>query len=193
MFTGIIDQTGHVTLSNERTLRIRCSMDELSVGDSIAVNGVCVTVVGLDHGEFSADLSEETKQRSNLGSLAEGDEVNLELPLALGDRLGGHMVQGHVDGVGVVTAVQELEGSVVMGIKVPNEVNRYLVEKGSVAVDGISLTVTQIDGDEFSVALVPHTLDATNLRARRPGDPVNIEVDILAKYVERLMGEEKNS
>lgn len=187
MFTGIIEATGRVIETTDRLLVIDSSLDGLAVGDSVAVNGVCLTVVEKEGSKFKTDLSEETTSRSNLGSITRGDEVNLELPMVAGDRFGGHVVQGHVDSVGTVTAIERLEASVLMRVEVPGTISRYIVEKGSVTVDGVSLTAAKVSDKEFSVALIPHTLDATNLRLRRPGDAVNIEVDILAKYVERLL------
>ena len=155
---------------------------EAKVGDSIAVNGCCLTVVDLGPGWWAADVVPETLARTALGALAPGDPVNLERPLRLADRLGGHLVQGHVDGVGEVLApAPELS------VRTPTAVLPYLVEKGSVAVDGCSLTVASVDGDRFGVAIVPHTAAVTTLGRRRPGDPVNLEVDIVAKYVERLL------
>lgn len=193
MFTGIVETMGRVVRSDRFALQVESGLDDLSIGDSIAVNGVCLTVVSLDSGTFTMDVSEETLDRTNLGSLSEGDGVNLEQPLRAGDRFGGHIVQGHVDGVGKVTKVQPLDASVEMTFEAPDSLSRYLVEKGSVAVDGVSLTVTLVSGDEFSVALVPHTLEVTTLGTRRPGDGVNIEVDVMAKYVKRLMDRKREA
>lgn len=187
MFTGIVSTTGRVVGSPGQTLRVEGSFDGMTVGDSIGVNGVCLTVAGLEKGVLVTDISEETARRTNLGSLREGDEVNLELPLAASDRFGGHIVQGHVDGVGKVVEVEKLPASVELTIEVPGDLARYLVEKGSVAVDGVSLTITMLSGNRFGVALIAHTLEATNLKFRKPGDAVNIEVDIVAKYVERML------
>ncbi|MGH2668559.1 MAG: riboflavin synthase, partial [bacterium] len=159
------------------------------VGDSIAVNGACLTVVHLRDGEFATDLSAETLRRTTLRSLRPGDAVNLERPLRLDQRLGGHLVQGHVDGVGRITAILPHGGGTWMEITPPAELMRYLAEKGSVAVDGVSLTVAAIgDASRFAVALIPHTLAVTTLGRRGCGNEVNIEVDILSKYVERLLG-----
>lgn len=190
MFTGIIEQTGKLVRIGNSSLEVECGLGPLRVGESISVNGACLTVSSVTEGTLVADLSEETLERTNLGALQEGDAVNLERPLAAGDPLGGHIVQGHVDGVGRVVEARRLAGSVQMTIEVPETLSRYLVEKGSVAVDGVSLTVTLASGNRFSVALVPYTLEATNLGSRRPGDAVNIEADILAKYVERLAAKE---
>jgi riboflavin synthase len=191
MFTGLVAGTG-VVESLERgvagvRLRVRAELaGELARGDSIAVNGVCLTAVDPDDQGFSADVMEETLRRSSLGPLAEGDEVNLELPLRAGDRLGGHMVQGHVDGTGSVEAVSEDRFARVVRIRAPSGLLRYVVEKGSIAVDGVSLTVSGVDGDGFEVSLIPETLERTTLGAAEPGRVVNLEVDVLAKYVEKL-------
>jgi riboflavin synthase len=191
MFTGLVAGTG-VIESLERgvdgvRLRVRADLaGELARGDSIAVNGVCLTAVDPDDQGFSADVMEETLRRSSLGPLAEGDEVNLELPLRAGDRLGGHMVQGHVDGTGSVEAVREDGFARVVRIGAPSGLLRYVVEKGSIAVDGVSLTVSGVDGDGFEVSLIPETLERTTLGAAAPGRVVNLEVDVLAKYVEKL-------
>jgi riboflavin synthase len=191
MFTGLVAGTGAVE-SLERgddgvRLRVRTELaGELAPGDSIAVNGVCLTAVDSDEGGFSADVMEETLRRSSLGPLAEGDEVNLELPLRAGDRLAGHVVQGHVDGTGSVEAVNEDGFARLVRIGAPTGLLRYVVEKGSIAVDGVSLTVSAVDGEGFEVSLIPETLDRTTLGAARPGRVVNLEVDVLAKYVEKL-------
>jgi riboflavin synthase len=191
MFTGLVAGTGAVE-SLERgddgvRLRVRTELaGELAPGDSIAVNGVCLTAVDADEGGFSADVMEETLRRSSLGPLAEGDEVNLELPLRAGDRLAGHVVQGHVDGTGSVEAVNEDGFARLVRIGAPTGLLRYVVEKGSIAVDGVSLTVSAVDGEGFEVSLIPETLERTTLGAARPGRVVNLEVDVLAKYVEKL-------
>jgi riboflavin synthase len=191
MFTGLVAGTGAVE-SLERgddgvRLRVRTELaHELAPGDSIAVNGVCLTAVDADERGFSADVMEETLRRSSLGPLAEGDEVNLELPLRAGDRLAGHVVQGHVDGTGSVEAVNEDGFARLVRIGAPTGLLRYVVEKGSIAVDGVSLTVSAVDCEGFEVSLIPETLERTTLGAARPGRVVNLEVDVLAKYVEKL-------
>ena len=191
MFTGLVAGTGTVE-SLERDgggmrLRVRSELaSELSAGDSIAVNGVCLTAVDPDPAGFSADVMAETLRRSSLGPLGTGDAVNLELPLRAGDRLGGHIVQGHVDGTGEVESVREEGLSRVVRIAAPDELLRYVVEKGSIAVEGVSLTVSAVDGDAFEVSLIPETLERTTLGAAAPGRTVNLEVDVLAKYVEKL-------
>ena len=191
MFTGLVAGTGTVE-SLERDgagvrLRVRSELaGELGPGDSVAVNGVCLTAVEPDGDGFSADVMEETLRRSSLGPLGTGDAVNLELPLRAGDRLGGHIVQGHVDGTGEVESVREEGLSRVVRIAAPDELLRYVVEKGSIAVEGVSLTVSAVDGDAFEVSLIPETLERTTLGAAAPGRTVNLEVDVLAKYVEKL-------
>ncbi len=193
MFTGLVAATGEVE-SLERTgdgarLRIRTELaGELEPGDSVAVNGVCLTAVDPDGEGFSADVMAETLRRSSLGPLARGDEVNLELPLRAGDRLGGHIVQGHVDATGTVQAVHEDGFARLVRIGAAPEVLRYVVEKGSIAVDGVSLTVSAVDGDWFEVSLIPETLERTTLGSAARGRRVNLEVDVLAKYVEKLHG-----
>jgi riboflavin synthase len=191
MFTGLVAGTGAVE-SLERgddgvRLRVRTELaGELRPGDSVAVNGVCLTAVEADDAAFSADVMAETLRRSSLGPLTTGDEVNIELPLRAGDRLGGHMVQGHVDGTGRVEAVSEDGFARLVRIGASPEVLRYVVEKGSIAVDGVSLTVSSVDDDGFEVSLIPETLERTNLGSATPGRVVNLEVDVVAKYVEKL-------
>ena len=192
MFTGIVQELGHVA-GVERDgegLRLRIDAglaDELAAGDSVAVSGVCLTAVDPADGAFTADLSPETVARSSLGSLATGDPVNLELPLRPADRMGGHIVQGHVDGVGTTEAVSDRGNVRDVRFSAPAELLRYVVEKGSVTVDGVSLTVTEVDDAGFSVSLIPETLARTTLGAGRPGRPVNLEVDVIAKHVEKLL------
>ena len=190
MFTGIVEELGAVLArAGERiTVSCRTVLTDTDVGSSIAVNGVCLTVVDRSPGHLGFDLSEETVRRTGLGRLSPGDPVNLERPVTLSTRLGGHLVQGHVDGVGEVVGVEaEPTGGAWLTIRPPAELMRYIVEKGSVSVDGVSLTVAGVDGDAFSVALIPHTLAVTTLGTARVEDAVNLEVDVLAKYVERLM------
>jgi riboflavin synthase len=192
MFTGLIADLGSVTALERdgegATLEIRSALArDLAEGDSIAVNGVCLTATGLADGSFRAQAMRETLERSSLGELQVGAPVNLELPLRAEDRLGGHVVQGHVDGTGRVRAVREEGFSRVLEIEAAPRLARYLVEKGSVAVDGVSLTISALDEQGFAVSLIPETLQRTNLGAIREGSLVNIEVDILAKHVERLL------
>jgi riboflavin synthase len=181
LFTGIVD-SGEVRRSGNR-LAVRTRLaSELERGDSIAVNGVCLTAVAIHGDTFEADVMEETLARSSLGRLAQGDRVNVELALRVGDRLGGHFVQGHVDSTGRILDIEEREHSRVLLIGAPPEILRYVVEKGSIAVDGVSLTVVNVDGKGFSVSLIPETLERTTLGSVGEGDPVNLEVDMLAKY-----------
>jgi riboflavin synthase len=189
VFTGLVAGKGVVRGLSGGRLEVETVLAaELAPGDSIAVNGVCLTAVERSNGSFAADVMPETLRRTSLEPLAEGDEVNLELPLRAGDRLGGHVMQGHVDGTGTVESVREEGSSRVVRIAAPAELLRYVVEKGSIAVDGVALTIAALDDESFEVALVPHTLEVTTLGEKRPGDAVNLEVDVLAKYVERLLG-----
>jgi riboflavin synthase len=188
-FTGLVQTTGRIASLDGGRLSVRVDPPlEFAAGDSVAVNGVCLTATEVDdQGGFDADVMPETLRRTALGALAEGDDVNLELPLRASDRLGGHVVQGHVDGLGSVESVEEEGVARVMRIAAPSELLRYVVEKGSIAVDGVSLTVSEIDDEGFSVSLIPETLERTTLGAARPGREVNLEVDVLAKYVEKLL------
>jgi len=182
MFTGLVEQMGEVRSAGTRLTVSTSLASELKRGDSIAVNGVCLTAVDISEGSFEADVMEETLERSSLGRLKEGDAVNLELALRVGDRLGGHFVQGHVDATGNVQSVERREHSCLVRVSAPAELLRYVVEKGSIAIDGVSLTVTEVDDSGFSVSLIPETLERTTLGTVSPGDPVNLEVDMLAKY-----------
>lgn len=194
MFTGIVEEVGVVAavepVSVGARLRIHCRkvLEDTGEGASISVNGVCLTAVDLRADSFAADVSPETLSRSNLGELAEGAEVNLERALAAGGRLGGHIMQGHIDGTGELVAFDELgDGNWWLRVAIPSELQRYVVFKGSIGVDGISLTVAEVDENMVGVAVIPHTVRNTNLRRRRTGDKLNIECDILAKYVEKLL------
>ena len=187
MFTGLVAGKGVVRAVRGGRLEVETELAaELAPGDSIAVNGVCLTAVEGSNGSFAADVMPETLRRTSLEPLAEGDEVNLELPLRAGDRLGGHVIQGHVDGTGTVASVTDEGNSRVVRIQAPAELLRYVVEKGSIAVDGVSLTVSAVDDQAFDVSLIPETLERTTLGAAAPGRTVNLEVDVLAKYVEKL-------
>jgi riboflavin synthase len=190
MFTGIIEELGSVAEVGDGHLAVRCRSvtTDSAVGSSIAVNGVCLTVVERTEDRLRFDLSDETLRRSALRRLAAGSPVNLERPVTLLTRLGGHVVQGHVDGVGEVVAVEREGDGVRMAVAFPRSLAPFVVEKGSVAVDGVSLTAASVDGDRFGVSLVPHTLAVTTLGSATVGDPVNVEVDIIAKYVQRLVG-----
>jgi riboflavin synthase len=188
VFTGLVADKGTVRTVHDGRLEIETALGaHLAVGDSVAVNGVCLTAVEPHVDGFAADVMPETLRRSSLGPLAPGAEVNLELPLRAGDRLGGHVVQGHVDGTGEVASVREEGNARVVGIAAEPELLRYVVEKGSIAVDGVSLTVSSIGDELFEVSLIPETLERTTLGAAQPGITVNLEVDVLAKYVEKLV------
>lgn len=193
MFTGIVEERGTVAsieqLTNAARVAIRGSvvLSDVRAGDSIAVNGVCLTVVDLGPDYFTADVMEETLKRSSLDAVVAGSEVNLERAARLDSRLGGHLVQGHVDGTGAVLAIEPDAHWTAMRISLPVDLGRYVVEKGSITVDGVSLTVVAVDDEAFSVSLIPTTLAETTLGSRKVGDRVNLEVDAIAKYVERLM------
>jgi len=204
MFTGIIEELGSVRQISKNAdgarIDIACArvLEGARIGDSTAVNGVCLTLVEINDGVFSADVSEETLKRTTLGSLTPGSRINLERPLTPSARLGGHIVQGHVDGVGELFAIERSGEGFTLSIGFPENLGRYVVEKGSITVDGISLTVASLGagaGEQvFTVAIIPHTWSATNLSSLSPGAGVNLEVDIIAKYVERMMAyEDKRS
>ncbi|MGY1787353.1 riboflavin synthase [Geodermatophilus sp. SYSU D00698] len=208
MFTGIVEEVGSLAAREDlggptgdaAVLRIRARrvLEDVRLGDSIAVNGVCLTVTGVEPGPdgdqvWSTDVMAETLRRSSLGTLGDGDPVNLERAVAAGGRLGGHVVQGHVDGVGTVVSRTPGERWDVVRVALPPQLARYVVEKGSITVDGVSLTVSALSAADdpepwFEVSLIPATLRETTLGGRAPGDPVNLEVDVIAKYVERLLG-----
>ena len=184
MFTGIVEELGRVVARDDGrfTFEAKVVTEDAAVGDSIAVNGCCLTVVALGNDTWEADAVAETLSRTNLDDLRPGDPVNLERPVRAQDRLGGHIVQGHVDAVGtVVTAAPDLR------VRIPSTLLRYVVPKGSITVDGCSLTVVDTFDDGFTVAVIPHTAEVTTLGLRAPGDRVNVEVDIVAKYIERLL------
>lgn len=195
MFTGIVEELGEITavenLDDASRFRVRGPVvtDGAKHGDSIAVNGVCLTVVEHEGDEFTADVMAETLNRSSLGALAAGSRVNLERPTAVGDRLGGHIVQGHVDGTGEIVERKPSENWEIVKISLPAHLSRYVVEKGSITVDGVSLTVVDAGVDHFTISLIPTTLALTTLGIKQPGDPVNLEVDVIAKYVERMLGD----
>jgi riboflavin synthase len=200
MFTGIVEELGRVRTveANEGGARLEIDattvLDDATMGASIAVNGCCLTVVELGDGYWAADAVVETLARTNIGDLRAGDPVNLERPVRLADRLGGHLVQGHVDATGTVVAREtQSDGSDLVRFAAPDEVLRYVVHKGSITVDGISLTVAALHDDGFSIAVIPHTLAVTTLGARTPGARVNLEVDLIAKYVERLFVSDRSA
>jgi riboflavin synthase len=199
MFTGIVEELGRVVavepLGDSARLRIAGPLvtSDAGHGASIAVNGVCLTVVeegreAAERGEFTADVMAETLAKSSLGALQPGDPVNLERPMRLDARLGGHLVQGHVDGVGTILARVPGEHWEIVRVSLPADLARYVVDKGSITVDGVSLTVVEAGADDFTVSLIPTTLDLTTLGHKQPGAPVNLEVDVIAKYTERLLG-----
>jgi riboflavin synthase len=193
MFTGIIENTGKVIRWQKRdgagvlALTSKLPVEEMKLGASIAVNGACLTIVEKTGGRFTVDVSPETLQRTNFRSLRRGDSVNLERPLRLSDRLGGHLVTGHIDGVAITEKIRKKGKFICYTFRVPPHLELQLVPKGSVAVDGISLTVNECENGRFTVAVIPFTLKHTNLRARRVGDKVNIETDLIGKYVQRLL------
>ena len=189
MFTGLIEEVGVIKSAQPSQLVIsaRKALEGTKLGDSIAVNGACLTVIALGRGTFTVEVMPETLRRTNLGSLHPGDTVNLERALAVGDRLGGHFVQGHVDGTGRILSLTPQGEAVLMKVSAPSEIMHYLVEKGFVAMDGISLTVVERGAASFSVSLITYTRQNTTLGARRLGDLLNLEVDIIAKYVEHLV------
>src|SRR5215471_6209354 len=203
MFTGIIEEVGKVTkiAQNNGTRRLTVSAPtlpkQLKKGDSIAVSGVCLTAIAINPKSFSADLAEETWTRTSFSRIKEGAIVNLELPMQANGRFGGHIVQGHVDGTGKFLSLDAIPGAedYWLRIEIPPELARYVIFKGSLSIEGISLTVAAIEGTKVTVAIIPHTSEATNLGSLRPGDPVNLEVDMIAKYVEKMMssGSENSS
>lgn len=196
MFTGIIEELGHVASieikGQQRRLTIACSKlaQELKQGDSISVSGVCLTAVEIYKDSFTCDLAQETWLRTSFSRLKAQAPVNLELPMRASGRFDGHIVQGHVDGMGTVISFEQVPdgNDYLLQINVASELTRYIVAKGSLAIEGISLTVAAIDGAQVRVAIIPHTAEVTNLRSLKPGDPVNLEVDVIAKYVEKMIG-----
>jgi riboflavin synthase len=202
MFTGIIEEVGRVTgiahqNGNRRlTVAAECLNQQLKEGDSIAVSGVCLTAVEITPSSFAADLAAETWKRTSFSRIKEDTLVNLELPMRADGRFGGHIVQGHVDGTGKFLALDQVPGAedYWLRIAIPPELARYVVFKGSLCIEGISLTVARIEGTEVTAAIIPHTVKMTNLKSLQPGDPVNLEVDMVAKYVEKMMkGESRTS
>lgn len=194
MFTGIVEELGVLRAvrrgadSAQLVIGAEKVLEDIRVGDSIAVNGVCLTAVRFTAADFTADVMAETLAKTNLGDLKTGDRVNLERALRLGDRLGGHLVSGHIDGVGTITGMEKHDIATLVTIRAPREVMRYIIKKGSVAIDGTSLTVVDFSTDTFQVSLIPHTARATTLGFKKAGDTVNLEGDIIGKYIERLAG-----
>lgn len=188
MFTGIIEEVGSLErlAGGEIAIRAKRVLEDVALGDSIAVNGICLTVTRFDAAHFTADVMPETVRRTSLAELKRGSRVNLERALTLRSRLGGHIVSGHIDGVGTIAAMQEEGNAILLRVCASADILRYVVEKGSVALDGISLTVAHVSAADFTVSLIPHTREITNLREKRVGSRLNIETDILGKYVEKL-------
>ena len=194
MFTGIIEEIGNIksvrtgSASCVLTVSAEKILSDIHIGDSIAVNGTCLTVCEFDNNSFSADVMPETMRRTNLGSLKSGSPVNLERAMSANGRFGGHIVSGHIDGTGVIKSTKKEQNAVWVQISAKPEILKYIVEKGSIAIDGISLTVAKISSQDFSVSIIPHTGEETILLKKKPGDIVNLECDIIAKYVEKLCG-----
>jgi riboflavin synthase len=198
MFTGIVEEVGHVTRIEQRgenrriTITATNTPKELKTGNSIAVSGVCLTALDIKPGSFCADLAPETWGLTSFSRINEGALVNLELPMKADGRFGGHIVQGHVDGVGRLIALERIADSENwwLRIELPGEIEKYTVYKGSISIEGISLTVAKLEGRSCTIAIIPHTVEMTNLNSLRPGDPVNLEADLIAKYVEKMMSSE---
>ena len=193
MFTGIVEETGTLRSlsrgSKSCVVHVQCStvLEDTRIGDSIAVNGICLTVTSMESGGFTADVMNETLSRSSLAQTRPGDPVNLERAMAANGRFGGHIVSGHIDGTGIIREIRDDDNAVWYTVEAPPEILRYVVEKGSIAIDGISLTVARVDDRSFQVSVIPHTRAVTALSNRRVGSPVNLENDIVGKYVEKLM------
>ena len=189
MFTGIVEEVGIVSkiTNNGMTVKALRVLSDVKLGDSIAVNGTCLTAVSFSNSEFSVDLSPETMRRTSLSRLTEGSRVNLERAISASDRMGGHIVQGHVDATGRITSIKPDGDSIIFRVRIPKRLDKYIVEKGFVAVDGISLTVVKRGASSFTLAVIPYTMENTNLAVLSEGDQVNLEADILAKYVESLL------
>ena len=193
MFTGIVEETGTLRSlsrgSKSCVIHVQCStvLEDTRIGDSIAVNGICLTVTSMESGGFTADVMNETLSRSSLAQTRPGDPVNLERAMAANGRFGGHIVSGHIDGTGIIREIRDDDNAVWYTVEAPPEILRYVVEKGSIAIDGISLTVARVDDRSFQVSVIPHTRAVSALSSRRVGSPVNLENDIVGKYVEKLM------
>ena len=199
MFTGLVEEIGKIEsiIKSEKSAKITIKVNEVlkdvMLGDSIATNGVCLTVTSFDSGKFTVDVMAETMRRSNLKSLSPGDEVNLERALRVGARLGGHIVSGHIDGMGVIKEFKREDNAVWVSIAASNEILKYIVQKGSIAIDGVSLTVAYVDESVFKVSIIPHTKDMTTLLRKKVGDDVNLECDMIGKYVEKLLGSKEQA
>ncbi|TJX13095.1 riboflavin synthase [Tissierella creatinini] len=194
MFTGIIEEIGRVesvvksAKSSRITIKAKKVLEKVKLGDSISTNGVCLTVTSFDRDKFSVDVMAETIRRSNLRNFSPGDEVNLERALSLGDRLGGHIVSGHIDGVGTIEDFEKEDNAVWITISASIEILKYIVQKGSIAIDGVSLTVAYVDNEVFKVSVIPHTKDMTTLLGKKVGAGVNLECDMIGKYIEKFLG-----
>jgi riboflavin synthase len=201
MFTGIVEEVGRITCIEQRgenrrmTVSAEHAPKELKTGDSVSVSGVCLTALDIKPGSFCADLAPETWIRTSFSRVHEGTLVNLELPMKADGRFGGHIVQGHVDGVGKLTAFERIaeSGNWWLHIELPHDVEKYTVYKGSISIEGISLTVAQLEKNRCTIAIIPHTVEMTNLHSLKPGDPVNLEADLIAKYVEKMMNGDAES
>lgn len=194
MFTGLVEEIGRVesvvksAKSAKIIIKAKTVLEGVKLGDSICTNGVCLTVTSFDSSRFTIDAVAETMRRSNLKNLSPGDEVNLERALMLGDRLGGHIVSGHIDGIGIIEDYQREDNAVWITVRTSFEVLRYIVQKGSIAIDGVSLTVAYVDDSAFKVSIIPHTKDMTTLLRKKIGDEVNLECDMIGKYIEKFLG-----
>lgn len=194
MFTGLVEEIGRVesviksTKSSRITIKAKNVLEGVKLGDSICTNGVCLTVTSFDSGRFTVDVMAETIRRSNLRNFSPGDEVNLERALSLGDRLGGHIVSGHIDGIGIIESFEQEDNAVWITITTSHEILKYIVQKGSIAIDGVSLTVAYVDEAVFKVSVIPHTKDMTTLLRKKAGDEVNLECDVIGKYIEKFLG-----
>lgn len=194
MFTGLVEEIGKIEsiIKSEKSAKIIIKANKVlknvMLGDSIATNGVCLTVTSFDSNKFSVDVMAETMRRSNLKSISPGDEVNLERALRLGDRLGGHIVSGHIDGMGIIRGYEREDNAIWVSISASPEILKYIVQKGSIAIDGVSLTVAYVDESIFKVSIIPHTKDMTTLLRKKVGDEVNLECDMIGKYIEKLLG-----
>ena len=189
MFTGIIEETGFLLKMNNGKIKIACDkiLEDMKIGDSISTNGICLTVTNFDDKSFSADVMPETIRRTSLENLKVGDKINLERALRVSDRLGGHIVSGHIDGVGTIKSMKPEGNAIMITVKTEKNLLRYIATKGSIALDGMSLTVVNAGENDFSVSLIPHTRDVTNFKYKQVGSLINIEVDVMARYIERLM------
>jgi riboflavin synthase len=193
MFTGIVEEIGKIegVIKSEKSARITIKahkvLEDVKLGDSISTNGVCLTVTSFGSGKFTVDVMAETMRRSNLSGISSGNEVNLERALRAGDRFGGHMVSGHIDGTGTIKGFEEEDNAVWLTIEAPIDILKYIVQKGSIAIDGVSLTIAYIDDTMFKVSIIPHTKDATTLLKKKIGDVVNLECDMIGKYIEKFL------